>query len=144
MYRENKKNENKHTRERRLKLHFSESAWESQTCFEWNTNVCGNKTERLLTRKSCFKDRSSCFYFVWSFNSSPPGQIDHHFADDIFRCIFVNEKCCIVIEISLKFVPKGPFDNNPVLIYIKAWRRIGDKPLSEPMLTRFPNAYMRH
>ena len=25
-----------------------------------------------------------------------------------------------------------------------AWRRIGDKPLSEPMLTRFNDAYMRH
>ena len=25
-----------------------------------------------------------------------------------------------------------------------AWRRIGDKPLSEPMLTRFIDAYMRH
>ena len=25
-----------------------------------------------------------------------------------------------------------------------AWRRIGDKPLSEPMLTQFTDAYMRH
>ena len=25
-----------------------------------------------------------------------------------------------------------------------AWRRIGDKPLSEPMLIRFTDAYMRH
>ena len=25
-----------------------------------------------------------------------------------------------------------------------AWRRIGDKPLSEPMLTRFTDAYMPH
>ena len=25
-----------------------------------------------------------------------------------------------------------------------AWHRIGDKPLSEPMLTRFFDAYMRH
>ena len=24
-----------------------------------------------------------------------------------------------------------------------AWRRIGDKPLSEPMLTRFTDAYVR-
>ena len=37
-------------------------------------------------------------------------------ADDIFRCIFVNEKFCILIEISLKFVPKGPIDNNPALV----------------------------
>ena len=34
------------------------------------------------------------------FNSSPPGQNGHHFADDIFKCIFVNEKVCILIQIS--------------------------------------------
>ena len=50
-------------------------------------------------------------------NSSPPGQNGRHFAGDIFRCIFVNEKLCIVSYISLmKFVPKGPVDNNPVLV----------------------------
>ena len=49
-------------------------------------------------------------------NSSPPGQNGRHFADDAFRCIFVNEKFCILIEISLKFVPKGPIDDNPALV----------------------------
>ena len=34
----------------------------------------------------------------------------------IFRCIFVNEKFCILTKISLKFVPKGPFDNSPALV----------------------------
>ena len=29
-----------------------------------------------------------------------------HFADDIFKCIFLNEKVCISLKISLKFVPK--------------------------------------
>ena len=38
------------------------------------------------------------------FNSSPPGQNGDHFADDIFKCIFMNEKFCISIQISLKFV----------------------------------------
>ena len=49
-------------------------------------------------------------------NSSPPGQNDRHFTDNIFRCIFVNEKFFILIKASLKFVPKGPNDNNPVLV----------------------------
>ena len=49
-------------------------------------------------------------------NSSPPGQNGHHFADNIFRCIFMTEKFCILIKISLKFVPKGPIDNNPALV----------------------------
>ena len=35
-----------------------------------------------------------------------------YFTDDICRCIFVNEKFCILIKILLKFVPKGPIDNN--------------------------------
>ena len=36
--------------------------------------------------------------------------------------------------ILLKFVPKGLIDNKPVLVQVMAWRRTGDKPLSEPML----------
>ena len=35
-------------------------------------------------------------------------------------------------KISLKFVPKGPINNNPALVQVMAWRRPGDKPLSEP------------
>ena len=54
----------------------------------------------------------------------------HHFTDDIFRCVFVNEKCCIMIKFSLKFVPKGSVDNNSALVWIMASRRIGDRPLS--------------
>ena len=50
----------------------------------------------------------------------------------------------ITIEISLKFVPKGPINNIPALFQIMAWRRTGDKPLSEPMMTQFNDAYMRH
>ena len=44
----------------------------------------------------------------------------------------------------MKFVPKDPIVNNPALVEINTWRRIGDKPLSEPMLTRITDAYMRH
>ena len=79
-----------------------------------------------------------------SLNSSSTGQNGRHFAGDIFKCIFVNEKSYILIKISLKSVPNGPIDDNPALIQIMAWRRIGDKPLPEPMLTRFTDAYMRH
>ena len=37
-------------------------------------------------------------------------------ADDISKRIFLNEKLWILIEISLKFVSKGPMDNNPALV----------------------------
>ena len=61
-----------------------------------------------------------------------------HFADDTFKHIFLNENVRISIEISLKFVPKGPINNIPSLVLIMAWRRPGDKPLSEPMVVRLP------
>ena len=62
------------------------------------------------------------------------GQNVGHFPDDIFKCIFVNENVWIPIKISLKFVPEGPINNIPALIQIMAWRRSGDKPLSEPVV----------
>ena len=65
-------------------------------------------------------------------------------ADDIFKYIFVNEKFCILIDISLKFVSKGQIINIPALVQIMTWHRIGDKPLSEPMLTQFNDTYMQH
>ena len=66
------------------------------------------------------------------------------FADDIFKCIFMNEKFCISIRISLQFVPKGSLDNKSVLVQVMAWRRTGDKPLPMPILVQFTDAYMRH
>ena len=56
----------------------------------------------------------------------------------------MSEKFCILMIFSLKFVPKGQIDNDPALVEIMAWRRVGDNPLAEPMLTRFIDAYMRH
>ena len=64
--------------------------------------------------------------------------------DNIFRCIFVNEQFCVLIKILLKFLTKGPLNNNQALALIMAWRLIGDKPLSEATLARFTDAYMRH
>ena len=50
------------------------------------------------------------FEFKMSLTQFP---LDKMAADYIFRCIFMNEKFCILIKISLKFVPKGPIDINP-------------------------------
>ena len=71
-------------------------------------------------------------------NSLRPRQNGRRFTDDIFKCIFLNENVSIAIEISLKFVPKGPINNIPALVQIMAWRRPGDKPLSEPMMVSLP------
>ena len=54
----------------------------------------------------------------------------------------MNEKFNILIQISLKFVPECPIDNKPVLVQVMARRWTGDKPLPEPVLTQFTNAYI--
>ena len=69
-------------------------------------------------------------------NSLRPKQNGRLFADDTFKCIFLNENIRISTKNSLKFVPKGLIHNIPALVLIMAWRRPGDKPLSEPMLVR--------
>ena len=76
-------------------------------------------------------------YVTWRMsviNTLRPRQNGRHFADDIFKHIFLNENVCISIKISLKFVLKGPISNIPALVQIMAWRWPGDKPLSEPMM----------
>ena len=78
------------------------------------------------------------------FNSSSLGQNGRHFADNTFQCIFMNEKLCIFIRITLKFVPKGLIDNESALVQVMDWHCAGDKPLPEPMMTQFIDAYMRH
>ena len=62
--------------------------------------------------------------FVGAVKSSPPGQNVRLFTDNIFICISVNKKFYIFIKISLKFVPKGPIDNNPphVILWNMCWQ----------------------
>ena len=74
-------------------------------------------------------------------NSSPPGQNGRYFADDVFKCIFMYEKSWILIQISLKFVLKGPIDNKAALVQVMAWHRRDHKPLPETMLTQFTDVY---
>ena len=45
----------------------------------------------------------------------PPEPNGRHFADDVFRCIFVNE-VFFLITISQTFVLKGPVDDNSALV----------------------------
>ena len=77
-------------------------------------------------------------------NSSPHPQNGRHFADDIFKCIFLNEKFCIFIRILLKYVHKSPIDNKWALIQVMDWHQTGNKSLSEPKLIQFTDTYIRH
>ena len=62
-------------------------------------------------------------------NTLRPRQDGRHIADDTFKRIFLDE---------LKLVPKGPINNFSALVQVMAWRRLGDKPLSGPMMVRLP------
>ena len=77
-------------------------------------------------------------------NTLRPRQNGLHFPDDIFKCNFLDAKIYILIRISLKFVPNDPISNIPTQVQIMAWRRSGDKPLSEPMMAWITDTYMRH
>ena len=55
-----------------------------------------------------------------------------------------NKTVCIFLLIYCKCVPKGQVKNISALVQIMIWRRIGDRPLSESILTQFIDAYMRH
>ena len=83
-------------------------------------------------------DMVACSTFCSLFNTLRPRRNEQHFADDIFKPVFFNENVWVSIKISLKFVPKGSINNIPALVQIMAWRRLGDKPLSEPMMVSLP------
>ena len=71
---------------------------------------------------------------VITFNTSSLRQNGCHFWDGICKCNFLNEDVWVSNEISLKFVPKGPIIIIPAWVQIMAWRRPGDKSLSEPIM----------
>ena len=57
----------------------------------------------------------------WDFNRAvlthlPLDKMAAILADDIFKCIFLNENVRIPIRISLKFVPRGPINNIQALV----------------------------
>ena len=74
------------------------------------------------------------FNHLFQFNTLRPRQNGCLFADDIFKRFFFNENVWISIKLSLTFVPRSPINNIASLVEIMAWRRSGDKPLSELMM----------
>ena len=82
----------------------------------------GNSAQRATSVKMCHG------VIISYLNTLRPRQNGHHFADDIFKWVFVNRNVWIAIKISLKFVPKDLINNIPALVQKMAWRRPGDKP----------------
>ena len=56
----------------------------------------------------------------------------------------MNEKFCILIKLSLKFVTKSLIKNKSALVQVMACRQRGSKPLPETMLTQSTDAYVWH
>ena len=110
---------------------------------QYTINSCIIKTEQFASNNweycvyyphTQHANNKGCHQNWMLLNTLRQRQDGRHFADNIFTCIFFNENCCILIKFSLKYVRKGPIDNNPALVQIMVWRRPGDKPLSEPMM----------
>ena len=93
-----------------------------------------NQSLLVKDPQSCRRDREAKQDPKIIFNTLRPRQDGRHFSDDIFNCIFLKENARISLKKSLKFVPKVRINNIPALVQIMAWRRSGDKPLSEPMV----------
>ena len=57
---------------------------------------------------------------IFALNTLGPIRNTRRFADDIFKCIFLNENELISIKISLLFISRGPISNIPSH-YLKQW-----------------------
>ena len=119
--------------------------YESKMSYSWmdtfliHTKRSHHRTYRHQTFPiPCFPywlqiDTFDCKINIWQIiNTLRPRQNGRHLPDDIFKWIFLNENVWISIDIPLTFVPRGPVNNIPTLVQVMAWRRPGDKPLSEP------------
>ena len=112
--------------------------WSAQLVYRheihMSTKSADHLDHRIIYWSLLFVSAMRWSVYPVGFNPLRPGQNSRHFADDTFKRIFLNENLWILIMIWLKFVPKGPISNISALVQIMAWRRPGDKPLSEPMM----------
>ena len=103
--------------------------------------TCATRTFMYLVRGPWSVTHPSIPY---CFNTLRPRQNGRRCTGDILKRIFLNEYRCILIRISLKVVLEDPIDNYPALVLIMACRLFGAKPLSEPMMIKPTDAYIRH
>ena len=117
----------------------------------WNTRLTGPKFQQLENLRQFSPRlrmlpgyhidlgvlvRSLCVYTL------RPRQDGRHFGRRHFQMHFANENVLISIRISLKFFPEVSIYHKPALVQIMAWCLTCDKPLFEPMMAYFTDAYM--
>ena len=112
-----------------MSKYFLETGW----TYIVNIPLAGDSQARIDFGQPWFRQwLYQCWFVI--INTLRPRHNGRHFADDIFKCIFLNENIWISLKISLKFVPEVRINNIPALVQIMAWRRSGDKPLSGTMM----------
>ena len=110
--------------------------WNIENKFQWHLNqtstifVYENKFQNVLCKYG------GHFFRPKYVDILRPRQNGRHIPDDCFKCIFLNEN--VWISIPLKFVPRCPINYIPALDQTMAWRRPGDKPLTESMVVILP------
>ena len=77
-------------------------------------------------------------------NTLKPRQNGRRFAEDMFKCIFMNERFCISIRISLNFVSKAPIDNKSALVQIMGMAPNRRQAIIWTDDDSFTDAYMRY
>ena len=92
-----------------------------------------------------FGPRSAAPYDIarpsWSFiNTLRQTQNGCHFPYNIFKCILLNENCCILIKISLKYVPEGPI--NTIQCWFRSW--LGTSQATSHYLNQWWLSLMTH
>ena len=84
-------------------------------CSYWQMPSPQQPSILITTRSTLMRRLMDIIMLRWArrivFDTLRLRQNGSHFADNIFRCIFMNEKFYILIEISLILVPEGPIDN---------------------------------
>ena len=70
----------------------------------------------------------------------PPWTNGRHYADDVFKSMFLNESAWILAQISLNVVPMGLIHSRWALVQEMAWRRTG----ASHYLNRCVSSFLTH
>ena len=81
-------------------------------------------------KRTCYMESGNTYFMIHA-----------KFAEKLYTKLFqeINGRCS-----EFSSVPRGSINNMSSLVQIRAWCRSDDKPLSEPMMALFNDAYMRH
>ena len=87
-------------------------------------------TNCIWSKRTCYIETANAYFDVHA-----------QFAERLYTKLSqkINGRCSAV-----SFVPRGSIINMPSLVQIRAWCRLADKRLSEPMMALFNDAYIRH